>query len=250
MSLGSGHYTTNPDVILHGLMRRYGTETKLRELNKLRKPSTADLVHATHNMTVLKRNIMFIRDLNQTRRLEASVISDIVNTAMDKGTLKKYNVEFMKFRTKHFAEAAKACPGIIADNFGNYFNSGNLLDDRLDFLIGFLDQALEYNRLLHHGRTKPPETGRLTQPPSLPLTDRWVCRLCGTSHPDPKTDKGRKWYLDICSAFMQLTQEDKLKFVKKEQLGGKLDPSHRPASDLCPLRFGRRSPSREEPSAC
>ena len=197
---------TNPDVILYGLMRRYGSETdfvltKLRELNKLRKPSTVDLVHITHNMNVLRKNIMFIRDLNQTRRLEAGVVRDIVNTALDRDTLKKHNIEFMQFRAKHLAEASKVCPGITADNFSKYFNSGDLLDDRLDFLTGFLDQALEYNRLLHHGRTKPPETGRLAQPPSLPLAHKWVCRICGTSHSDLKTNKDRKWYLGICSAF-------------------------------------------------
>ena len=132
---------------------------------------------------------MFIRDLNQTRRLEAGIMSNLVNTAMDRDTLKKHNIQFMQFRARHSAEASVTCPGITADNFSLYFNSSDLLNDRLDFLICFLDQALEYNRLLHHGRTKPSEISRQTQPPSLPLTYSWVCRLCRTSHPDPKTNK-------------------------------------------------------------
>ena len=173
---------TNPDSIIYGLMRRYGTETdfvldKLRELNSLRKPDPADLLHITNNINVMRKNIMFIRDLNQTRRLEAGVVSNLVNTAMDRDTLKKHNIEFMQFRAKHLAEASTTCPGITADNFSLYFNSGNLLNDRLDFLTGFLDQAPEYNRLLHHGRTRSSETSRQTQPPSLPLAYNWVCRL-------------------------------------------------------------------------
>ena len=104
---------------------------------------------------------MFIRDLNQTARLEAGVVSNLVNTAMDRDTLK---IEFMKFRAKHLAEASAKCPGITTENFSLYFNSSDLLNDRLDFLDGFLDQALEYNQLLHHGRARYSGTqvGRLS----------------------------------------------------------------------------------------
>ena len=88
-------------------MRRYGTKTdfvldKLRELNSLREPDPADLLHITNNINVLRKNITFIRDLNQTTRLEAGIVSNLVNTAIDRDTLKKHNIESMQFQCQTF----------------------------------------------------------------------------------------------------------------------------------------------------
>ena len=60
---------TDPDDIIHGLMRLYGTETdfvlrKLKELNSLTKPHPANLKHIINNLCILRENIKFIRDHN------------------------------------------------------------------------------------------------------------------------------------------------------------------------------------------
>ena len=178
---------TNPDSIVYGLMVRYGNETdfvlsKLRELTSLRKPDPSDLTSITSNMNIMKRNLVFIMDLNHEKRLDSYTIRNIVNTAFDRHTLKEHNIQYMQFRSKHLAMAQVSCPGITPENFSLYFNSSSLINDRLGFLVCFIDQVLEYNRLLHHGNPTPSETCHQTHPPSLPLSDTWLCRLCKTSH--------------------------------------------------------------------
>ena len=124
----------------------------------------------------------------------------------------------MQFRSQHQAMVEVSRPGITPEDFSVHFNGSSLINDRLGFLISFIDQVLEYNRLLQYGGPTPSVGCYQTLPPSLPLSDPWLCRLCQTSHKDPKTSKGRKWYKGICRPFMELTIEEKLKFLKKEHL--------------------------------
>ena len=147
----------------------------------------------TSNLNIMKRNLLFIMDLNHERRMDNITVRNIVNTAFDRHTLKEHNIQYTQFRNKQMMKAQVSCPGINPENFSLYFDSTSLLIERLDFLIGFIDQVLEYNRLFHHRDPTSTEPCRQAHPPSLPLSDTWLCRLCMTSHRDPKTNKGRKW---------------------------------------------------------
>ena len=116
------------------------------------------------------------------------------------------------------ARVQATSPDMSPEDFNIQFYSSGLIQDRLAFLICFIDRVLEYNSLFHHGAPSPSDSSSQSHLPCLPLSDPWVCRLCQTSHQEPKSGKGRKWYKNICEPFMKLNIDDKLRFVKKEQL--------------------------------
>ena len=135
---------TNPDSLVYSLMVKYGNETnfvlcKLRELKSLAKPDPSDTKMITSNLNIMKRNLLYILDLNHEKRLDSITVKNIVNAALDRYTLKEYNIQYNQFRNKQMMKAQVSCPGINPENFNLYFDSASLLTERLDFLIGFID---------------------------------------------------------------------------------------------------------------
>ena len=197
---------TESDRIIAGLMQLYGSEAdivpaKIKELQALKPPRPDDYPHVQRNLHKLKLHLQYIEEQGESSRLEASVVRDIVNTSLDHEALKDYNKEFMEFRSKQKKKLVGVDPEVTESNFALYFDSDKLQAKRLTFLSNFIENALEYQLIYHKGaraakysHPSSPSEHLPDSQPSLLINkqEAYICELCKTNHPDPKSGRSRR----------------------------------------------------------
>ena len=156
------------------------------------------------------------------------MVHKIVNTSMDSDLLKHYNKEFMEFRTKQKVNLIGVKPEVTESNFALYFDRDKLQAERLKFLVDFIENALEYQLIYHKGARAIKGSHSSNQSEHLPDSqpsflinkqEQWVCELCKTNHPDPKSGRGRGWYLnETCSVFKGWDANTKDNYLRKARL--------------------------------
>ena len=96
-------------------------------------------------------------------------------------------------------------PEATESNFALYFDSDKLQAERLKFLVDFIENALEYQLIYHKGARAIKGSHPSNQSEHLPDSqpsflinkqEQWVCELCKTNHPNTKSGRGRRWYLN------------------------------------------------------
>ena len=147
---------TESDKIIAGLMQLYGSEAdivlaRIKELRALKPPRADDYPHIQRNLHKMKVHLDYIEEQGESSRLEASVVHEIVNAALDHDNLKDYNKEFLEFRTKLKKETVGVISEVTESNFALYFDGDKLQTKRLTFLRNFIEVALEYQLIYHKG---------------------------------------------------------------------------------------------------
>ena len=126
-----------------------------------------------------------------------------MNAALDHDNLKDYNKEFLEFRTKLKKETVGIISEVTESNFALYFDGDKLQTKRLTFLRNFVEVALEYQLIYHKGaragKCHPSAASDhlLDSQASLLINkqEAFICELCKTNHPDPKSGRSRRWYM-------------------------------------------------------
>ena len=180
------------------------------------------------NLHKLKLHLQYIEEQGESSRLEASVVHEIVNTSLDSDLLKQYNKEFMDVRTKQKKKLVGVHPEVTESNFALYFDSDKLQTKRLTFLSTFIETALEYQLIYHKGaralkcsHPSNPSEHLPDSQPSLLINkqEAYICELCKTNHPDPKSGRSRRWYLnDTCPVFKGWDSNTKGNYLNKARL--------------------------------
>ena len=150
-----------------------------------------------------RQHLLFIIEIEEPTRLESGVMKEIIPKAFPIHMHDKHNEAYMTFTAACKDGIVGVNAGVNENNWPLYFDSAAMLDKRIKFPLGFIDDQIEYELFFHriHSKGNKSEhcaknSDQVTDHTNFLIDKReaWKCAVCKTGHPNPKTGKPRPWY--------------------------------------------------------